>query len=87
MSLDFQAFFRTKPKALPQGNAGEGWVLNVEAPLRIEPEDLPPGLLALIARARWQVDIHLEGVASGPALEALSATADTLVQDGAAVLD
>lgn len=87
MSLDFTAYFASKPKRLPKTSKGQAWILNVEEPARIEPEDVPLGVRALLGRCRWQVEIHLEGELPAAATDALRATIANLVTVSLGVVD
>ncbi len=87
MSLDFTAFFRTKPKSLPASHEGSGWVINIEAAIRIEAEDLAPGLLAMIGRRLWQVDLHLEGETRDASLAKLDEALAALIAADGVVYD
>jgi len=87
VSLDFTAFFRTKPKSLPASAAGAHWIVNVEAAIRIEADDLAPGLRALVGRRLWHVDLHLEGEADKAALTALDGIIAALISADAAIFD
>lgn len=87
MSLDFQLLFRTKPKRLPASVEGADWVVNVETAIRIEPEELPPGLRAMIGKRSWQSDVHLEGEVTPDSLAALNRIIREAIDAGSAVVD
>lgn len=87
MSLDYTAFFRAKPKSLPVSASGAGWVVNIEAAIRIEAEDLLPGLRAMIGRRLWQVDLHLEGESSDASLARLAEVVASLLATDGVVYD
>jgi hypothetical protein len=87
LSFDLIAYFSSKPRNLPRSRLGAGWVVNIEQPLAVEPEDVPPGLKARMGRRRWQVEVHREGLDCPGANEALREIAASLLSDGAAIFD
>lgn len=87
MSLDFQALFATKPKRLPASVEGAEWVVNVEPAIRIEAEDLPPGLRAMLGKRSWQSDLHLEGEVTPDGLAALERISREVIEAGGVVVD
>ncbi len=87
MSLDFSAYFATKPTRFPGASKGQTWSLHIEEPARLDREDVPLGVRALLGRCRWKVEIHLEGDVSEEARAALDAAIAVFVTVALGVVD
>ncbi|QJB69774.1 hypothetical protein [Parasphingorhabdus halotolerans] len=88
MSIDFEAYFRSKPKLPETLTEGPGWIINSTTPMRVIKDDFAQELLPYLKGRKWRTDINVEGNLTTEALEAWKNLRHQLIENhGALVYD